>query len=424
MVPKQWINNYKDLNTSTNRGLAFDLINSALDAINTETVIQASVRIEGDTLFVKNQTFDLQKFKKIKVLGFGKASCDAALALEKVLGSKIDEGVVIGLEAKTCEHIETYKGSHPRPSPGNVSIGKKINDLAEASTEEDLVIVVVSGGGSALLCYPLSECEQGNRLYEASVKGGISITELNTVRKHISGLKGGRLAKLLYPSTVVSLIFSDVPGDNYSDVASGPTYKDDTTIEEAQGVIDKYNLGHFDLIETPKEDIYFERVHNIMLVSNKTAVDAMAIRAEVLGLKTDVISYEMYEPQDQVIKMFTEKEQNGIALLGAGEPKLKIDKPGGSGGRNLYLAMKAIGKFGDGSVFVALASDGLDNCQAAGAVIDTDLVQRLSKSGVNTEEYMSRYDAFNFFDKLGDGMFFTGPTGANVSDIMFLITKR
>ena len=104
--------------------------------------------------------------------------------------------------------------------------------------------------------------------------------------------------------------------------------------------------------------------------------------------------------------------------------KLKIDKPGGSGGRNLYLAMKAIGKFGDGSVFVALASDGLDNCQAAGAVIDTDLVQRLSKSGVNTEEYMSRYDAFNFFDKLGDGMFFTGPTGANVSDIMFLITKR
>ncbi|MBI3632605.1 MAG: DUF4147 domain-containing protein [Candidatus Vogelbacteria bacterium] len=424
MTNKQWIKNYGELATSANRRTALDIVNSGLDAISTESVISNSIRVEDGMLHVKEEVFDLNKFMKIKVLGFGKASCDAAVALEKILGSKINEGVVIGLENKTCEFIDTYKGTHPRPSPGNVEVGKKINDIAIASTEEDLVIVIVSGGGSALLCYPLAECEQGTKLYEASIKSGISISELNTVRKHISELKGGKLAKLLYPSTVISLIFSDVPGDNYADVASGPTYKDVTSVLDAETIISKYNLGSFNLVETPKEDKYFEKVHNMALVSNKTAVDAMKKRSCDLGFTTKVLSYELYESQNEVIRSFTSEESQNTTLLGAGEPTMKIDKPGGSGGRNLYLGMKAIGKFTKNSVFISLASDGLDNSNAAGAIIDNVVLQKLQGSKLDLSDFVSRFDAYNFFEMLGDGMIITGPTGANVSDIMLLITKK
>ena len=419
-----WIKNYKDIATSKNRELALDIVSAGLDAINTRQVIKNSLKIKGNVLHVLDKKFDLSKFKRIKVLGFGKASCDAAQALEEVLGKKIDEGVVIGLEAKTCEVIQTYKGTHPRPSPENVVVGEKINEIAKGATEDDLVIVVVSGGGSALLCYPMAECEEGVKLYNASIKSGISIKELNTVRKHISGMKGGELAKILYPATVIGLIFSDVPGDNFADVASGPTYKDETTEADAKAIIDKYNLGEFTLNDTPKEEKYFDRVHNIVLVSNKTAVEAMNIRASELGFSSKIISYELYDSQDEVMKMFLAKVQNNTALLGAGEPSLKIDKPGGSGGRNLFLGMKAIGKLDETSVFIALASDGLDNCTAAGAIVDVPLAEKLKNSGIDLADYLSRYDALAFFEKLGDGLIVTGPTGANVSDIMLLVTRN
>ncbi|MEK7066581.1 MAG: DUF4147 domain-containing protein, partial [Patescibacteria group bacterium] len=300
----------------------------------------------------------------------------------------------------------------------------KINEIAKNATEDDLVIVVVSGGGSALLCYPMAECDEGVKLYNASIKSGISIKELNTVRKHISGMKGGELAKILYPATVIGLIFSDVPGNNFADVASGPTYKDETTQADARAIVDKYNLGDFSLTDTPKEDKYFDRVHNIVLVSNKTAVEAMNIRANELGFSSKIISYELYDSQDEVMKMFLAKAQNNTALLGAGEPSLKIDKPGGSGGRNLFLGMKAIGKLDKDSVFIALASDGLDNCTAAGAIVDLTLSEKLKSSRIDLADYLSRYDALAFFEKLGDGLILTGPTGANVSDIMLLITRN
>ncbi len=420
----RWIKNFAELAKTENRKRALEIAEAGLDAINTKKVVTESLALEGNILSVQGKPFDLSTFKKIKVIGFGKASCDAAQALEEVLGSKISEGAVIGLEKKACEFIETFEGTHPRPSPQNLEVGKRIIRIVEGIQADDLVIVIVSGGGSALLCYPEAECEQGRMLYDASIKSGIMISELNTVRKHISSLKGGGLAKMLYPATVISLIFSDVPGDNYADVASGPTYKDETTIADAEKVIKKYDLGSFNLTETPKEDMYFEKVHNNILVSNRTAVDAMAEYAKTLGFSIQVLSYDFYDQIEGVADEFISASSPDTAVLGAGEPKMKVENRGGSGGRNLYLGMTAIGKIPKDSVFVALASDGLDNSAGAGAIVDSLIADKVQSSGIDMKSYAERADAYDFFEKLGDGMIMTGPTGANVSDLMILMTKH
>ena len=416
------IKNFNELATTQSRKFVLDILEAGISAIDTEFAIKNSIKLEGNNLVVQGKSFDLKDYKNIKVIGFGKASCDAAVALEKVLGEKIKEGVVIGLEAKTCEYIQTYSGTHPRPSDNNLEIGNKIAKLAESASVDDLFIVVVSGGGSALLCYPESECYQGQKLYDASIKSGITIKELNIVRKHISKLKGGGLAKVLYPAKVISLIFSDVPGDELSDVASGPTFFDETTIEDAKAVIEKYNLGEFVLNETIKDKKYFENVNNFVLVSNKMAIDAMERKAKSIGFTTNILSYEIYDDIDSVFdKFYSASLDKKSIILGAGEPIMKVKKKGGSGGRNLYLAMKSINKIQDGISFVSFASDGLDNGESAGAIIDMEVKNKLISSGLNINDYIDNYDAFNLFEKLGDGMILTGPTGSNVSDIMMLL---
>jgi glycerate-2-kinase len=425
-MQKQWIENYKELATTDNRRLALEIANAGYNAISTEGVLLDSVRLDGDTLKVVDKSFDLTKFKRIKVVGFGKASCDAAIALEKVLGKKIDEGVVVGLHKVTCEYIETFAGTHPRPTDANVLPGKKIFEIADKSNEDDLIIAVVSGGGSALLCYPENECTQGRHLYDVFLKCGQTITEMNTVRKHLSMLKGGGLAKIAYPATIIGLIFSDVPGDRFEDVASGPTYKDKTTIHDAEMIIHEHNLGDFDLVETPKDNKYFEKVHNFVLVSNKTAVEAMAKKSEELGLKAKIVSTELYDETSESIKKIfdAQKSFDGEVILAAGEPNLEVKKKGGSGGRSLYMGMKAIkmGMINDNSIFLPLASDGMDNSDAAGAIVDKETVEKLEKMNINLDEYLDNYDAYPVFKKSGD-MIMTGATGANVSDLMILLKK-
>lgn len=420
-----WIKNFDELATTENRKLALTIAEAGYDAINTEQVVSNNVKLENDVLSIKGEKFDLTKFKRIKVVGFGKASCDAALALEKVLGAKINEGVVIGLNKVTCDYIETFAGTHPRPSAENVEVSKKIYEIIKGSNENDLIITIVSGGGSALLCYPDSECVQGIELYDKVIKYKETITKTNTIRKHISILKGGGLAKLAYPATVIGLIFSDVPGDKFEDVASGPTYKDETTIDDTLKIIKEHNLGHFKLIETPKENKYFEKVHNFVLVSNKTAVDAMALKTKELGLKPNIISTELYDEVSDSIKKIFSVEKDGTVVLAAGEPELEVTKKGGSGGRNLFMGLKAIEMkvLDENSVFIPFASDGMDNSDAGGAVVDKNTIEKFEKIGVDVKNYTENFDAYPAFKKSGD-MIMTGPTGANVSDLMILLKKK
>ncbi|MEI6280853.1 MAG: DUF4147 domain-containing protein [bacterium] len=423
------IKNIYDLGTTENRKLALCIAEAGYESIDTRNVVFNSIKLQDNVLTILGESFDLSKFKKIKVVGFGKSSCEAAQALEKILGSKIADGAVIGLEKITCEYIETFSGTHPRPSIANIEAGKKIYDIAYKSNEDDLVIAIVSGGGSALLCYSESECEQGIELYDSFLKSGKTITEINTVRKHISLLKGGGLAKIAYPATLIGLIFSDVPGNRFCDVASGPTYKDETTNIDAEKLIEKYNLGKFILIETPKEDKYFEKVHNFVLVSNKTAVEAMSKKSIELGFKSLIISTELYdEVGESISKIFAAREE-GVVVLAGGEPSIQVLRNGGKGGRSLHMGLLAIKtqmiekeNFKD-SVFITLASDGMDNSDAAGSVVDEDTMRKAMEHNLDVDDYLNRFDSYNFFEKTGD-IIMTGQTGANVSDLMILLTKK
>lgn len=424
-MQNKWVKNYSQIATTKNRETVLEIISSGLDSINTKEIILNTVKLENNILSIQGTDFDLNNFEKIKVIGFGKASCDAAEALEQALGEKIKEGAVIGLNTATCNLIQSFAGSHPRPSHLNIIPGKTIYDLANNATEKDLVIVVVSGGGSALLCYPESECIQGEKLYDHFLKSGQTIVEMNTVRKHLSLLKGGGLAKIIYPATVIGLIFSDVPGDDFGEVASGPTFKDTTTVQDAKDIITKYNLGEFDLNETPKEDKYFEKVHNFICVSNKTIVESMAKKVESLGLKAKVISTDLYDEVSVSLKQIFDAREENTVVLAAGEPKLKVSGDKGSGGRNLYMALKAIENngFTDGEVFVSLASDGMDNSNSAGAIVDKETISKIHKLNLNIENHLKDFDAYPVFEKSED-MIMTGPTGANVSDVMILFNKN
>ena len=421
------IKNFDELATTPNRKIALEIIETGLEAINTEKVMESSISVVGNILFIKSKPFNLTKYNKIKVVGFGKSSPDAVLALEKILGKRISGGVVIGLHKVPTEYIESFVGTHPRPSEMNIEAGEKIYELIKDSDEEDLIIVLVSGGGSALLNYPENEYIQGTKLYDSFLKTGKTISVINTVRKHLSLLKGGGLAKIAYPATIIGLIFSDVPGDVFEDVASGPTYKDKTTVADAQKIIDENNLGKFELIKTPKEDKYFDKVYNFVLVSNKTAVKAMEKKAEEFGLGANIISTELYDETNRALdKIFAAKKNNSV-ILAAGEPRIVVKKGGGKGGRNLHMGLEVLKnkmiEADDDSVFISFASDGMDNSDAAGAVVDKKTIEKVEKLNLNVSDYLERFDSYNFFQKSGD-MIITGPTGANVSDLMILLTKN
>lgn len=417
---KQWIKNRDQVGTTDARMRVLDIVEAGFNAINTKSVIESSVVLLGNELTIKGHKFSLSDIDHIYVVGFGKAACLAASALEGVLGTAIKQGVAIGLVPVACERIETYGASHPLPTVQNVELSQKIIDVSKTLTEKDLVITIVSGGGSALLCWPMAECEQSNRLYKDFLKTGGGIKELNTVRKHISQLKGGGLAKYLYPATVVGLIFSDVPGNEYEVVASGPTYKDATTVVDAQRILDKYGLTGYTLSETPKEEKYFEKVINIPLVSNEHLLEAMKIKTEELGLMPIVLSSELCAGMKDVAKDLLAAAKPGSVVLGAGEPKLVVTEAGGTGGRCAYLAMEMLSSIEEGDVFAAVASDGLDNSDVAGVIEDSDTKQRAKQVGIDVSEYKSRYDGYTVYQTLGHEQLKTGPTEANVSDFMVL----
>lgn len=417
-----WIKNKKELALTPNRKIALALVEAAFDSIKTEAIIKKNFKLRGKELIIKNKKFDLNKFKKISVIGFGKVSCRAAFEIENILRKKISQGVIIGEAPIKCEIIETYGGTHPLPSEENFLITKGLMKIASGAGKGDLVIVIVSGGGSALLCWPASECALGKRLYNDSIKSDMPIEELNVLRKHLSGLKGGGLAKLLYPATVAGLIFSDVPSNQFEMVASGPTYYDPTTIKDAERIAKKYKLKNYPFNETPKEKIYFEKVFNIPLASNVDALEGMKNKAEKLGLKAKILSFNLARKQDEAVKIFKLADFKGVVFAG-GEPETAVPKNHGQGGRNQQLTLRMLSELKEKELFISFGSDGWDNSPAAGAVADFSTLKKAKLLKLEPKKYARRFDSFSFFKKTGD-LIVTGKTDENVSDLMMLLKNN
>jgi glycerate-2-kinase len=353
--------------------------------------------------------------------------------LEKILGDYLTGGVSLYVGEKNINllKIEDIRGTHPYPSEINILGTKKILEKLKDVTEKDLIIFVVSGGGSTLLCLP----EKGDLSLEAEIFGiltkqGANIIELNTLRKHLSLARGGFLAKYAYPAKVVSLIFSDVLGDNLGFISSGPTIKDETTIEDAYKIIEKYHLAEFvnleniSLIETPKEDKYFENNLNILAVSNETALSAMAKKAKELGfnpiIKERHISGEASEVGIKILYELRESPPNTVLLYG-GETTVTI-KGRGRGGRNLEMALAVSFSVLENELVLPFDSDGRDNGDYAGAIADFITRKAVEENIVEAKIYLENNNEYPFFEKFGNYVY-TGDTGSNISDLIIAIKK-
>lgn len=419
---KQWIHNTGSLATTPERRDALAIAEAAYNAIDTETVIRANLSLSGTTLAVGGKTYNLAAYDRIRVFGIGKASCKATGVIDSLLEGHITDGLAIDVRTGSCGIVETVQGTHPRPTPGNVTASERIVNMAQESTERDLVIVVVSGGGSALLCYPAQECDQAARLYDELLRVGATIEEMNTVRKHISGVKGGSLAALFAPADVIGLIFCDIAGDHFEDIASGPTYLDRTTVADAQAILEKYNLSGYVLNETPKDPALFARVHNVPMVSNGVATEAMVKEAERLGYKAVCVGRDFFDAPRALVERMMKEHGEKTAIIAAGEPSLTVTKKGGKGGRCQYVALEALSLLGENDTFLAFASDGTDNSDSAGAFADRKVVEKARERGVSIEEHLASFDTYGFFEATED-MPFTGVTDANVSDLFVLISS-
>lgn len=419
---KKWIINSEQLNTSPLRADALSIAEAAYNAIDTDAVIRSRLVLTGAQLSVQGKTYDLNTFAKIKVLSFGKASCKAVQTLESLLKGRISEGVAIDIRGGTCDIVSVEKGTHPRPSPENVVATERMVNMAQKKSDNELYIVVVSGGGSSLLCWPMSECEQGGRLYDDFARAGGTIDEMNLVRKHISGVKGGGLAALLYPATVIGLVFCDVPGDYFEYVASGPTYYDATTVADAQAVLDTYGLSGYMLRETPKDRKFFEKVCNVEVISNTAALDAMAAEAHRLGYTPVNVGKSLYEHPAELLKRMYRELGAGTTVIAGGEPSFPITHAGGKGGRCQYVALQALKNIKEGEALLAFASDGRDNSDSAGAVADAETLAKSKAKNLSIDNALESLNTYDFLESTGD-MLYTGATDANVSDLFLLLKK-
>lgn len=426
------IKNFDSLATSATRKIALQIIEAGLSAIDTQTVIKKNVQLNGEELLLCGEKYNLSSTKNIFVIAIGKCALDAGLALESLLGDFLAGGIVLDVRDGQLKKMKLYKGTHPMPSDANVEATSEIIKRISHLNENDLVIFVISGGGSTLLCQPknLNPAREAELLVSLN-SAGANIKEVNTVRKHLSLARGGFLAEYLFPANAVSLIFSDVPGDNLEFVASGPTVRDTTSVADAQKIIDHYEVakrrGHpiSELIETPKDGKFFKNVKNILVATNKEALGAMARKARELSFLTEIVTSEFSGEAQKVgadiIKGLSSREKN-IVLLYGGESTVTLKTKGGVGGRNQVLGLSALKFIAGDQLVAAVASDGRDNSDFAGVICDLIAKQKAEKLGLDIQKYLDNNDSYNFFKKTGDYIL-TSDTGSNVSDLIIAINE-
>ncbi len=429
------IKNLDSLSVTPLRRDALAIVSAGYDAINTRTVLRETVILTENTLTISGKIYPLSPQQKIWVVGAGKCAIESAAALEDILDNRLAGGVVVdvsdSIKCLPLKKIECLIGTHPEPSQKNEQATKRIVDVLSSLTKDDIVIEIVSGGGSTLLCLPnkAMTCADEAEAFKELTDAGATITEMNTLRKHISTARGGWLAKTAYPAQLIGLIFSDVPGNDMSVISSDPTVKDLTTVTDAERIIDKYKLHAFSkeaLIETPKEDAYFASVQNVLLVTNERALTKMKCVAEDLGytarIVTDRYSGEAVDIAKEVQDELTKAPRGNVFLYG-GESTVTLGEHAGKGGRNLEMALAGLSTIGDDEIIIPFSTDGRDNTDFAGGICDKITKEYAIQNRLPIESYLREHRSYDFFTKTG-GALITGNTGANVSDIIIGITAR
>ncbi len=429
------IRNFGNLAKSEPRRAALHIAEAGLEAIDTERIIAGAVHYARDVLTVRGKTFTIPPEGKLVIIGVGKCSLEAGVALKKVLGKRLTGGILLAPDTSqklkvNSSKLKVFFGTHPYPTLANVSATGDILHLLSELKNEDTVIFVVSGGGSTLLCQPKGQtCEDEASILWRLTEAGANIYEVNTLRKHLSLARGGWLAKAAYPAQAIALIFSDVPNAEPSFIASGPTVKDETTVAEAERVLKRYDirarcrLPNLPLMETPKEEKYFERVHNVLVISNKTALEAMGAEAKRLGFSARVRTHALQGEARAVGKKIAKeiaREKPGTVLLYGGETTVTVTHPEGRGGRNLELALAAFPALGPRDLVLTLASDGRDNTEFAGAISDIMTKEHAAAAGLGIVRFLEENRSYNFFKTTGDYLL-TGDTGSNVSDLIIAL---
>lgn len=427
------------------------LLLAGLDAADPESAIRRAVRIRNNRLRVDAREYDLTAFSRIVCIGAGKASGAMAAALERQFGSRLEGGLVVVNDghAGRTKRIRLIEARHPVPDHRSEKAARRMIRLLESLSERDLVLMVLSGGASSLLAAPAAGLTLKEKQLTTRVllRSGATIQQVNTVRKHLSGIKGGRLAAAT-TATVMTLVLSDVPGDDPATIGSGPMTPDPSTFADAKRVLDAFDLRnriplavrrHVDLgvqgriPETPKPgEARFSRVRHHVIGNNRAVIERMAKRARALGLRplilTTTLSGEAREIGTLFGNLAREMHVSGnpvrppACLLAGGELTVTV-KGKGIGGRAQEFALAAAPSIeGLSEVFVAgFGTDGIDGpTEAAGAIVDGGTLSRARKKGTGHEAALRENDSYGFFHRVG-GHVVTGPTGTNVNDVYMIL---
>ncbi len=435
---------------ASQRIIAERIFSHALQAVMPARLVENSMQKKGQTLHVANRSLELEAIDCIYIIAIGKAAAPMAQAAEAILGDRV-QGIVLtkyqhGLPLRNLKLIEA---AHPVPDENGLEGTRQIRELLSQTTEKDLVLVLLSGGGSALLADVPPGCSLTDlqQCFDVLLQSGADIEETNTIRKHLSAVKGGQLARAAAPAQVVTLVLSDVIGDKLEVIASGPTVADPTTFADAWDIILKYNLlaaipgsvlhhlqnGKNGLLpETPKpNNPIFDHTFTQVIGSNRIALKFAKEQAEQLGYTTEILTDSLHGEareiaqwlvaQAQIVSADTQKPKP-YCLLAGGETTVTI-RGNGLGGRNQELALAAaIALEHEPNItLLAAGTDGTDGpTDAAGAIVDFQTIRQAHTKGIDPANYLEANDSHSFFRQVGDHLI-TGPTQTNVMDLMVLL---
>jgi len=424
-----------------------ELFHTMLERLTIERVMRSKITCVNRVLEVGGERIELEPFKKILVVAIGKAAAPMADAFGQIVAPDLVSGVVVAPAApmQPLRHFMAYAGGHPYPDASSLYAASVVQELLDDLKPYYLVVYLLSGGGSALCEKPVSEeisFGDTREFYRLLVTCGANIVEMNVLRKHFSAIKGGRLARQAHPARQITLYVSDVPADQPSTVASGPTMPDESTVGDCHEIAARYQLidrfpasirKMFDgnsIPETPKPgDEAFSNSSWHCLLENQSALDELeaAARARRWHVEVDlsVDDWPLPTAANHLLRRLEHmrKEHPGrtVALLTGGELSCPVTGDG-LGGRNQAFVLDCVPKIAAKKMAVLSAgTDGIDgNSPAAGAVADSTTLERARECGLDPEDFQRRSDSYRFFERLGDSLL-TGPTGNNIRDVRMLV---